>query len=95
MSPYVCASCDDPIDDDWPHTDPVTGEDVHEACCRLCHPELAGPDAAGLPTLADFQHSAAQRLNTPDAADIEITGHGTPTREQTAAAEAARWLPAP
>lgn len=39
-APWTCCRCGRPIDGD-PHTDPATGDDVHEACCAACHPHLA------------------------------------------------------
>jgi hypothetical protein len=35
--PYWCGICRTEIVDEDPHTDAITGDDVHEACCRECH----------------------------------------------------------
>jgi hypothetical protein len=37
---YVCGVCRLPIVDEDPHTDPATGEDVHEDCCPVCRPTV-------------------------------------------------------
>lgn len=36
--PYYCQICGEWFDDE-PHTVPCTGEDCHEWCCPVCHPE--------------------------------------------------------
>lgn len=36
---WTCSRCHQPITDD-PHTDPNTGDDVHDQCCTRCHPAL-------------------------------------------------------
>ena len=35
---YDCTTCGQPIVGEIPHTS-TTGEDAHETCCDVCHPE--------------------------------------------------------
>ena len=89
---YLCAVCDRPILDGWPHTDP-NGEDVHDACCTDCHPELRAPGDDS-PTTDDERFAASQRQGSRSTLDpAHVVGHGWPTQDQVAAAEAARWVP--
>lgn len=91
-SPYVCGRCHLPILD-MPHTDPETDEDVHEAECLFCHPELRTPDQAHLPSADDERHAASQRAHGPMPSEVTILGHGELDRDQAARAEAAGWIP--
>lgn len=90
---YVCGRCDQPIVDEDPHTDPHTGDDVHDACCASCHPELAEVYGITLAvTTDDLRHQADLRAHNlrDDEGRPLIAGHGTLTQDQIARGEAGR-----
>lgn len=81
---WTCSRCGLPIvlmHHGEPHTDPATGDDVHDWCCASCHPGLA--EAYGITldaTTADLEHLAAGQPDAGRFADdggrTRVLGHG-------------------
>lgn len=93
---WTCGRCGKVIADGEPHTDPETGDDVHDACCASCHPELAARWGIDLEVSTDDLRAAAEATMTGPAADLRdaegrplIAGHGTLTTDQAARGEQA------
>lgn len=84
---WTCWRCGLTIRDEEPHTDPESGEDVHERCCVSCHPDLAPFYGITLDvSTAELEHAAAGRPGADQAP--RILGHGGGlTNDQTARAQ--------
>lgn len=90
---WACWRCALSIRDEDPHSDPESGEDVHERCCAACHPDLAPFYGIDLDVTTDEMRAALDGRDTPlrdDAGRPLIAGHGGGlTQDQAARAEAA------